>query len=517
MSMLRFKVSELEAGHQCIQDINKMLAEAITATSKENQSFSSIQSGAWAEAQARASVNIETNARIFNQAMARIDSTFVSLVSDARAIQANRDALLSEVGASTSSGDEVRCDTEGRVDAYCATASPALSDLLDATDDAISALTGLREASAVSNALSLLASDLSREDEKVDNVLSAWSRLQSSAVSFESTYSGSQNSESLDKSTFIDEEMVTATRDAMTDEYSTSGAAVAQAVANSITKNFYYKYGKKTLGVLGKALGHTEEFKTIGKYGAWVSALASGDKGAFLLNLVKIHPDNDHFFDRSFLIAGVSYSGLKTSIAGAGTFGSRFAKELKESGIAAQARGAYKSFEEGGKELKAYFSNRFGKSVSTVTGDASQVPAMASNLDDAAGLGSGAGKIAKGAGKALGVVADVVAFVDTFQKSKKAYETTSGDRAQKSAAAVVEAGEGLTRWGVGKVAGAVVGACFGGPVGAIAGMAVGCGVDFLLDKAQQAFDGSQIKQDLINGVATLKRGSPNPHHAYAPQ
>jgi hypothetical protein len=42
-------------------------------------------------------------------------------------------------------------------------------------------------------------------------------------------------------------------------------------------------------------------------------------------------------------------------------------------------------------------------------------------------------------------------------------------------------------------------------------------VDFLLDKAQQAFDGSQIKQDLINGVATLKRGSPNPHHAYAPQ
>ena len=63
----------------------------------------------------------------------------------------------------------------------------------------------------------------------------------------------------------------------------------------------------------------------------------------------------------------------------------------------------------------------------------------------------------------------------------------------------------------------MVGACFGGPVGAIAGMAIGCGVDFLLDKAQQAFDGSQIKQDLINGVATLKRGSPNPHHAYAPQ
>ncbi|MCI6274483.1 hypothetical protein [Tractidigestivibacter sp.] len=518
MSTLRFKVSELESGHQRIKDIIERLTEVIAVTSKESQDFSSIQSGEWAEAQVRASVNIETNARIFNHALERLDFTFTSLVSDAGDIKKARDALLDEAGVSNYSKDEVICDTEGKVTDCCNSASKSLSSLINATSDAADALKGLRGSTAVSNALSMLAGDLSAETEKVDSISSAWSNLQSSATSFESTYSGSQNSRSLDKSMFIDDGMIRKTHDVLAREYSESGAAMAQDAAHSITSSLYYKYGKKTLGVLAKTLGHADEFKPIGMYGAWVSALASGDKGAFLINLVKPHPDNDHFFDRAFLAAGVSYTGLKTSITGSGTFGSRFMDELKGSGVISEAREAYKSFRTGGGELKAYFSNRFGKNMSDAADGAEEaVESFGSSLDDAAGLGSGAGKIAKGAGKALGFVSDVVSLADTFQKSREAYETTSGDRAQKSAAAVVEAGEGLAKWGVGKAAGALVGACFGGPVGAIAGMAIGCGVDFLLDKAQEAFDGSQMKQDLINGVATLERGSPNPTYAYAPQ
>lgn len=517
MSTLRFKVSELESGHQCIKDIIERLTDVIAVTSKESQDFSSIQSGEWAEAQVRASVNIETNARIFNHALERLDFTFTSLVSDAGDIKKARDALLDEAGVSNYSKDEVICDTEGKVTDCCNSASKSLSSLINATSDAADALKGLRGSTAVSNALSMLAGDLSAETEKVDSISSAWSNLQSSATSFESTYSGSQNSRSLDKSMFIDDGMIRKTHDVLAREYSESGAAMAQDAAHSITSSLYYKYGKKTLGVLAKTLGHADEFKPIGMYGAWVSALASGDKGAFLINLVKPHPDNDHFFDRAFLAAGVSYTGLKTSITGSGTFGSRFMDELKGSGVISEAREAYKSFRTGGGELKAYFSNKLCKDASESVEDLGETAVASSNLDNAVSLGSGAGKIAKGVGKALGFVSDVVTLADTFQKSREAYETTSGDRAQKSAAAVVEAGEGLAKWGVGKAAGALVGACFGGPVGAIAGMAIGCGVDFLLDKAQEAFDGSQMKQDLINGVATLERGSPNPNYAYAPQ
>jgi outer membrane lipoprotein SlyB len=82
---------------------------------------------------------------------------------------------------------------------------------------------------------------------------------------------------------------------------------------------------------------------------------------------------------------------------------------------------------------------------------------------------------------------------------------------------MVEGGEGLVKWGVGKAVGALVGACFGGPVGAVAGMAIGCGVDFLLDQGQKIFDNSELKQDMINTVASAQRGSPSTTFAFAPQ
>ena len=233
--------------------------------------------------------------------------------------------------------------------------------------------------------------------------------------------------------------------------------------------------------------------------------------------MVGLRSDEDHSFDRAALAIGAEATGFNASFFGTGTFKSRFFEKLDDARLSSEAIDAYENLRDGGKEIGAYLSDKISRNAFETVDDAGKFVEEASGLDDAASLGSSAGKLAKGAGKALGFVGDVVTIADTFQKSKEAYQTTSGDRAQKSAAAMVEGGEGLVKWGVGKAVGAAVGACFGGPVGAVAGMAIGCGVDFLLDQGQKIFDNSQAKQDMINTVASAQRESPSTTFAFAPQ
>lgn len=518
MSILRFKVSELESGQKLLHDIGHRLLDTIVVTSKENLSFSSVQSGDWAEAQAKASVNIETNARIFNQAITRLDGVFVRLVSEARAIQAHRDALMSELGASVALGDMVECDTNGRVEVYCDEAREGMAELSSDIDEAVAALAGLRGAGAITGNLSSLQGDLSQQRDKVQRISEAWAKLQSSASEFESSYSSGTGSVSLDKGKFIDSGMISATRDTMADEYGMSGAARANSAATSVTKSDTYKWAKRILGTLGSTLGHANAFGSVVSFAGYAKGLASGAPGTFLLNVVGLRSDEDHSFDRAALAIGAEATGFNASFFGTGTFKSRFFEKLDDARLSSEAIDAYENLRDGGKEIGAYLSSKFLKGARSASDDAGELASGAAiRLDDAASLGSSAGKLAKGAGKALGLVGDVVSLADTFQKSKKAYETTSGDRAQKSAAAAVEAGEGLAKWGVGKGVGALVGACFGGPVGAVAGMAIGCGVDFLLDQGQRVFDNSELKQDMINTVASAQRGSPSATFAFAPQ
>jgi hypothetical protein len=517
LSVLRFKVSELESGQKRINDIEGRLLDTIATTSKENLSFSSVQSGDWAEAQAKASVNIETNARIFSQAMAQLGKVFVGLVCEAKTIQGNRDALMSEAGASVAFGDMVECDTDGRVGLFCDEAREEMADLSSKAGEAIAALSGLRGAGGITGSLSSLQEDLSQQQDKVQRISKAWARLQSSASEFESTYSSGTDSTSLDKGKFIDSGMISATRDAMADEYGMSGAARANSAATSVTKSDTYKWAKRILGTLGSTLGHADAFGSAVSFAGYAKGLASGAPGTFLLNVVGLRNDEDHSFDRAALAIGAEATGFNASFFGTGAFKSRFFERLDDARLSSEAIDAYENLRDGGKEIGAYLSSKLCKKASVVADDMDGLASATPALDDAASLGSSVGKLAKGAGKALGFVGDVVTIADTFQKSKEAYQTTSGDRAQKSAAAMVEGGEGLVKWGVGKVVGAAVGACFGGPVGAVAGMAIGCGVDFLLDQGQKIFDNSQAKQDMINTVASAQRESPSTTFAFAPQ
>lgn len=111
---------------------------------------------------------------------------------------------------------------------------------------------------------------------------------------------------------------------------------------------------------------------------------------------------------------------------------------------------------------------------------------------------------ADGAVKGLGYAGTVLSVFDTVGQAGAAFNSTIGDGCDKSAAAVVEVGEGLVEFGTGVAVGAAVGA-IGGPVGVAAGVAIGWVAGELLDAGLKWFDESGLKDKAIDGIGDALR------------
>ena len=190
-------------------------------------------------------------------------------------------------------------------------------------------------------------------------------------------------------------------------------------------------------------------------------------------------------------------TGLALDLSGSLTFdslkGSGYLKKLLIEESFTKPFVAWKDIKEGVNLLK---------NPNAAGGDLNRL----GKISGLAKYGPGAAKLLKGGLRAVGFISDGVSLYDTFAKSKAAYVTTKGDHAQKKAAAVVEAGEGRVRFGVGKAVGVAIGTCLGGPVDTVIGLGIGWGVDKLLDFAKDRFDESDAKKSLINWVGKQMRG-----------
>lgn len=492
MSILRYRYSEFEAAQKKLQDINADLDDIIDLTMKANETFVLVQMGEWAQAQADACIQVETDARIFREAMSSFEGKFSELVQAADSIKGERDAFVSSMGASASDGDLVACNTEGSVSSTCTLLVGQLSTLDAKAGDAQSALCGLRDSGAISAAIDMVKTDVSDEKEKVEDIRSAWSTLKSSATSFESTYSSmdEQSTSSLRSKFFITTEMLNDVGDTLV--YNYTNGPVAQGLARMGVAREGLKDIKKMIETFAKPLAELDDLNQVSKFfGAMSTLIRSEGIGTFVKNLVSSNPfDNSVFLTR--LVNQMSGGLLTVNVRP----GNGYLKKLFTSETFTAPLDAWKNVRAGGAGVLDYFKSKFAKGgLASCADDAPKVTTITKALPRA-------GKFVKGACKGLGVVADVAELYGVFTNSKAAYQTTVGDDAQKTAAAVVAGGKGLLKFGVGKAVGAAVGTVIGGPVGTVIGMAVGGVIGDAIKGAIEDWDTS----GLVDGLANFIRG-----------
>lgn len=189
MSVLKYDVVQLEDAKAEFKGVNSALGDAISKTVEANTSFISIQMGAWANEEAAACVAVETDARIFKEAMESLKTKFDSLVDDAKAVRNKRDSLVEEMGTSAPNPNKVTCDTGGTITAVCSEAIQPLNALEKSAQTAQKSLNGLRDSSTISLAIENVSANVRTERIKTNAISTQWSALQSAAQDFESTYS----------------------------------------------------------------------------------------------------------------------------------------------------------------------------------------------------------------------------------------------------------------------------------------------------------------------------------------
>lgn len=492
MSVLKFKVQQFEDAKKKLGDTKSKLDDTIEKTAEANKYFILTQMGTWIEAQGDACVQIETDARIFREAMVRFETTFGKLAGDAKTIEGDRDGFVSELGAGGKT-DLVVCDTGSNVGGKCIECVGHYDNLNAKADNALSSLAGLRDAGAIQSAIESVKGDVSTQKAKVDSVRGKWDTLKQHASEFESKYSANKDdSQSLRARNFITADMVKSAGTALEKSYSEGPIAQFFAGAKD-AKESWLKPLKNTLNAVGKPLDDIDVRSTTAFFGG-VAQLIKG-RGGF-----RSYLEN--------LFVGSHSVGVGTAIAGRL---SGFNKSLF------QFKGTtWKKFTE--KLIKDETLGSLNKALTDLKGGwkgATRAADGAMEFAEDAGKFSkiskvkGFGKLIKGAGKTVGVVGDVIEVGSIFNNTAAAYHDTAGDAYDKSASATVEAVKGVAKFGAGKAVGAIVGTCLGGPIGTAIGVGIGIGIDsgmtWLADKFKES--GAQKKVSKAVGNAFRSVGN----------
>lgn len=497
MSILKYKYSQFEAAKSKLDDINDRLDDIIDLTMKANETFVLVQMGEWAQAQADACVQVETDARIFRKAMGDFQRKFGNVLVDAKQIQFERDQFISELGASVADSDRVVCDTSGQIPSRCATLTGYLIALDSKASDAEGALAGLRDSGHIAAAISSVKNDVTTEKSTVEDVLTAWRTFRDSASDFESSYSCADNfsTNSLRSGFFITPTMLNSVGAELVSAYENSD--VAKGLENMSNSAKSLGKLKKLIEKYAKPLSEFKHYEDAGAFfGAMSQVIKQNGFGNFVKGLFGAGSGGNKLATASI---AYKFSNSPFSWKKLGSWNGFSLKNIRHKffedtvgSISKAAKDMREGF-SGFSDIGGYLKSKFFK------GGAGEL------LDDAPKMSTGLSKTAKffkGAAKGLGVVGDVATLYGVFTNSKAAYQTTVGDDAQKTAAAIVEGGKGLLDFGAGKAVGAIVGTCFGGPVGTVVGMAIGGAVGGLISSAIENWDTS----GLVDGLGNLLRG-----------
>ena len=467
-----------------------------------NTSFAAIMAGSWADAEVSAAIQLQTYLLIYTQALEQTHTTYDDMITELDGtLSTARDAVLESVKASTGDADKLHFDDTGAVTSGVSNSETALENLNTQVGVAEGALSGLENSGAIAAALDALTQATTKEAEDIEKVRTTYDEYQQAVDDFEDEFASRLSAQE-----FISQPMLDSAAKTMTDQFEGSAIAGIVGTIGSFKSNFISPV-KDTVEMFAKPLA---ELKPENAVALWNSMKKVFTKGGL-----------SHIRE-----LGSSAKALLTNNEGIinifkkGTFKSgNFKKVLTD------------CLGEWGKKFKADFrswsriinwtknaddiDNAIDASRMVSKGDKFLKIGRVSSLDDAADLASTSGKILKGGAKYLGFVGDFIELGTGLMDASKAYQTTVGDGAQKTAAAVVTGGSALVKFGAGKAVGAAIGTCLGGPLGAVAGIALGGLVDAGLNWIGEQMNKSGATQSITNGIAEFLRGGKS-DSAFAP-
>lgn len=497
MSRVEFKISEFTEAKDKCQTATDRMNDIVGEVSTSNRGLLETQSGLWADATYTRGIQLETDARMFWQAMSRLTTCFGELITDGTNIGTARTNFLSAFDASPNDADYVMCTSDADIAGNCNQASASLDDLRSKVQTAMDAVGKLKDTGGIQGPLQTGLTDITAAKTKVLNASTRWTTLVTWVNAFETKFSNTNTKTSpysMAPNGFITESMVTNTQNAMDDISEgllgaafSAGKGVKDTVVGGFKINTWRKLVEKVASapiadIDPKKAGQAFEeicgyFHTVGL----PNDLAGARDG-----LCEIGTFNSSVFGSLLSVQRTTLSAV----------GKKFLGDINVIG----------SLKQGVTDSWAGFKQLVSGQAAKAADSADDIAESLAGAEKGMTRLQGAGKFIKGGAKALGAAFDIFSLGDAFMTGKQAYDTTVGDSAQKTAAATVMGGRKVLKWGVGKAVGAVVGSVCLGPVGAVVGIAVGSAVDFAIDAGFKAADDSGFTQTVTDGLATMIRG-----------
>lgn len=474
--MFRVDIDEFSSAATVVSSAATRAGESVARVGEVNSGFANLMSGAWVTAESRAYADLEVTLRMLTEGLSAMGDTYAdALASLTGEVAPTRDALLSAARSNAASPQVVRFEPYHNVAGACDFAVGSLEDLEVAVAAAQSALDGLESSGGVSGALSALSSLVGIQGSAIGEIRSSYVAYEAAVDAFEEEYANR-----LAPGEFVTDAM----RDTVVaDLHAQYGEALDSGPFAFI--DVFGDVGAALAGATGVAAAMDERNAALWRFAA-SSLFGKEGRGLKLADR--------QWFAR--LALGLS-DDVRSAIPEDQTFWQFFKKGAWEGATDWVRPSKWKeSFDsmrdlaEGlGEKAHALFSGsqRSGK---VLKGSFEAFDSLADYAD--------------GAVKGLGYAGTVLSVFDTVGQAGAAFNSTIGDGCDKSAAAVVEVGEGLVEFGTGVAVGAAVGA-IGGPVGVAAGVAIGWVAGELLDAGLKWFDESGLKDKAIDGIGDALR------------
>ncbi|MBE6468383.1 MAG: hypothetical protein E7001_00045 [Coriobacteriaceae bacterium] len=474
--MFRVDIDEFSSAATVVSSAATRAGESVTRVGKVNSGFASLMSGAWATAESRAYADLEVTLRMLTEGLTAMGDTYAdALASLTGEVAPTRDALLSAARSNAASPQVVRFEPYHNVAGACDFAVGSLEDLKVAVAAAQSALDGLESSGGVSGPLSALSSLAGTQGSAIDEIRASYVAYEAAVDAFEEEYANR-----LAPGEFVTESM----RDTVVADLH---AQYGEALDNGPFA-FIDVFGD--VSVVLSAVGGGAAAMDRSNAALWRYALSfmCGEEGRGL-----------KLVDRQWLsrfALGLS-DDVRSAIPEGQTFWQFFKKGFESEVTDWVKPSEWKKSYEGvrglvgdlGERVRAFYSGSKG-AIRKADDLFTSVESVGTHIDNAV--------------KGLGYMGTALSVFDTVGQAGAAFNSTVGDGYDKTAAAVVEVGEGLVEFTAGAAVGATVGA-IGGPVGVAAGVAIGWVAGELLDAGLKWLDDEGFKDRAVDGIGDAFR------------
>lgn len=435
---------------EAIRNAEEALSNEVdVAQSRNIQSLESAD-GDWSEGADTEFGSVQAGLTTLDEGISDIAKACSDAADQLRGTLANdQSAVMDAVDSGLSDTDRVYCDDSADVATPAGNVDKAYGSLIgkvkSARGDSSSLNNDGGEATRIQSALDDLSSSLGPQRSKVSGVTDAWNTYVKAVNEFNDTFQGK-----------FSQPLVTQDR---------ISAGLQSVIDSDMAAVSDVKDGKKAAG----------EFKKVGKF---IASNMEGFSDPDLMEQIEQFASKDSLSvaDKADLkkLGGKLFLASKQDGAGK-SYLKRFAKKLSPKEHVKESWGI-----DGWKDVASDIES--GDRIKQIRG------------------------VSHGAVKGLGAAGMVLDAWNTAEDTGHAYRLAKGDKGDKLAAAGTAAVADGVDIGASYIAGAAIGSLFGGPVGAVVGIAAGSAISKGIDWLHKQKKYKEIKNDVQSGLGSMFHG-----------